>query len=197
MWVLEKDADFQLEIKRSRFIAKCTPITSPSDVPTAIIRLHEPDATHNCWAWVSGQEYRFFDDGEPSGSAGKPMLAAISAQNFDNVLALVVRYFGGIKLGVGGLVRAYGGIVANCLQNAPKHEFVAMTNLQFQVDFQDLHAVYGIIRQQNLLKTAEHFSSEGVSFELSISISAKDAICILLRDATGARVRYPDSCTIT
>ncbi|MGU7895871.1 IMPACT family protein, partial [Escherichia coli] len=78
----------------------------------------EPQATHNCYAYKLGNLYRFFDDGEPTGTAGKPILHAIEAQGLDRVVVLVVRYFGGIKLGAGGLVRAYGGVAAEALRRA-------------------------------------------------------------------------------
>ena len=74
----------------------------------------DPEATHNCWAYKIGQEYRFNDDGEPGGTAGRPILQAIEGQGMDRVAVLVVRWFGGVKLGAGGLVRAYGGCAANC-----------------------------------------------------------------------------------
>src|SRR3546814_18000784 len=77
-----------------------------------------PDATHNCWAWRIGDDYRSNDDGEPAGTAGRPILAAIDGQGMDRVVVVVTRWFGGIKLGAGGLVRAYGGTAAECLRRA-------------------------------------------------------------------------------
>ena len=78
----------------------------------------EPRANHNCFAWRVGDAYRFSDDGEPGGSAGRPILTAIEAAHLDRVAVVVTRYFGGIKLGVGGLVRAYRTAAAACLEAA-------------------------------------------------------------------------------
>ena len=82
-------------------------------------RIADPTATHNCWAYRIGSEYRFSDDGEPAGTAGRPILAAIDGQGCDQVVVVVTRWYGGIKLGAGGLVRAYGGCAAECLRAAP------------------------------------------------------------------------------
>ncbi|RTH31961.1 IMPACT family protein, partial [Thermus scotoductus] len=93
-------------IQKSRFIAKAAPVASEEEALAFLEAQREPQATHNCYAYKLGNLYRFFDDGEPTGTAGKPILHAIEAQGLDRVVVLVVRYFGGIKLGAGGLVRA-------------------------------------------------------------------------------------------
>ena len=80
----------------------------------------DPQATHNCWAYRIGQQYRFSDDGEPGGTAGRPILQAIEGQGFDQVVVVVTRWYGGIKLGAGGLARAYGGCAAECLRLADR-----------------------------------------------------------------------------
>src|SRR3546814_1073968 len=81
-------------------------------------------ANHNCWACRIGQTYRFSDDGEPGGTAGKPILQAIDGHDLDGIAVVVTRWFGGILLGSGGLVRAYGGTAALCLQGAAKVRIV-------------------------------------------------------------------------
>ncbi|MFC6616804.1 IMPACT family protein [Deinococcus radiophilus] len=85
----------------------------------AELRAKYPDATHHCWAYRIGELYRFNDDGEPGGTAGAPILRAIEGQGVQHVMVIVVRYYGGVKLGTGGLVRAYGGAAAECLRTAP------------------------------------------------------------------------------
>src|SRR5690606_2732749 len=85
---------------------------------------HAADASHHCWAYRIGNEYRYSDDGEPGGTAGRPILQAIDGQGYDRVVVLVVRWFGGIKLGTGGLIRAYGGCAANCLRAGTRIEWV-------------------------------------------------------------------------
>ena len=105
-------ASHLLEVKHSRFLAQAAPVATPDDALAFLREIAVPDATHNCWAYRIGGEYRSSDDGEPAGTAGRPILAAIDGQGFDRVMVVVTRWYGGIKLGAGGLVRAYGGAAA-------------------------------------------------------------------------------------
>jgi len=97
------------EIKKSRFRAIAAPVADEAAAKAFVASYSDPLASHNCFAWRIGQAYRFHDAGEPSGTAGKPILAAIDGQALDHVAVLVIRWFGGILLGSGGLIRAYGG----------------------------------------------------------------------------------------
>ena len=114
----------EMEIKKSIFITHIIPITSEEE---ALARLGElrkkyKDATHNCFAWRIGTERileKSSDDGEPQGTAGHPMLHVLQMKELTNVLAVVTRYFGGIKLGAGGLTRAYSGALADAVKAAP------------------------------------------------------------------------------
>jgi putative IMPACT (imprinted ancient) family translation regulator len=99
------------------------------------------NATHNCWAWKIGDQYRSTDDGEPGGTAGRPILAAIDAQDCDQVVVLVIRWYGGIQLGTGGLARAYGGGANKCLQPAPKIELISRVPLSCACAFSELALV--------------------------------------------------------
>lgn len=106
----------ETEIKKSRFIARVAPVSSRDDVKSWLeqARNDHPDARHICWAYQIGRpgaaaEAAMNDDGEPSGTAGKPILSVIQHKDLGDVLVMVIRYFGGIKLGAGGLVRAYAG----------------------------------------------------------------------------------------
>ena len=99
-------ADFLLEVKHSRFLAQAGPVDSAEAAHAFMATVADPTATHNCWAWRVGDQYRSSDDGEPAGTAGRPILAAIDGQGYDRVAVVVTRWFGGIKLGAGGLVRA-------------------------------------------------------------------------------------------
>ena len=99
-------ATFELEAKRSRFLARAAPVESPEAALAFLHEVADPQATHNCWAYRIGADYRSSDDGEPGGSAGRPILAAIEGQGVDQVMVVVTRWYGGIKLGAGGLVRA-------------------------------------------------------------------------------------------
>ncbi|RDY00466.1 hypothetical protein CR513_16347 [Mucuna pruriens] len=116
---LQERVTFEKEIKKSKFIAIAGPIPDEKSAMSFLSQVREPRATHNCWAYKVGDQYRSNDDGEPSGTAGKPILTAIDSSGIDRVMVVVIRYFGGIKLGTGGLVRAYGGVASECLRNAP------------------------------------------------------------------------------
>jgi putative IMPACT (imprinted ancient) family translation regulator len=123
----------ELEVKKSRFLASATALESETCAETRIRELSDPDARHNCWAWRCGQAYRFFDAGEPGGTAGRPILAAIDGAQLDHVLVVVTRHFGGIKLGTGGLVRAYGKAAAMALKAAPTAVWRAMVELHVRI----------------------------------------------------------------
>src|SRR5690554_6140415 len=126
MYSLAQAVTHTLDIRKSRFIGCVEPI---ADRPAALARVAElraahPDATHVCWALLAGGHSAAVDDGEPSGTAGRPMLEVLRHQQLDGVLATVVRYYGGIKLGAGGLVRAYTDAVAQALLQAEKIEHI-------------------------------------------------------------------------
>ncbi len=94
------------EIKKSRFLAQAAPVDTPEQALAFVQAMSDPAATHNCWAYRIGQAYRFNDDGEPGGTAGRPILQAIEGQGIDCAVVVVTRWYGGIKLGAGGLARA-------------------------------------------------------------------------------------------
>src|SRR5210317_2254673 len=118
MQTLASTASIETEIKRSRFIAHAARVDSLADTLEFYESVADPSATHNCWAWRLDHQYRFNDDGEPASTAGKPILSAIEGKGLDHTMVVVTRYFGGIKLGVGGLVRAYSGSAARCIDQA-------------------------------------------------------------------------------
>lgn len=112
-WELVAPNRHEVIIKRSRFIAFAGPVNTTTEALAFIEASSERDARHNCWAYLlDGQEFRCNDDGEPGGTAGRPILAAIENSKVVNVAVCVVRYFGGIKLGAGGLVRLVGQVIS-------------------------------------------------------------------------------------
>ncbi|XP_068643897.1 uncharacterized protein [Aristolochia californica] len=130
------------EIKRSKFIAVAAPISDDLSALAFLSQVREPRATHNCWAYKIGDQYRCNDDGEPSGTAGKPIYSAIASSGIDRVMVVVIRYFGGIKLGTGGLVRAYGGVTTECLRDAPTCLVKSKVLVGLEVPFDLLGSVY-------------------------------------------------------
>lgn len=123
MYRLKEDYEAEIEIKKSRFITYLHASFNEQDAKEYIqmIRKKHPNATHHCYAFIIGEQdeiQRSNDDGEPSGTAGLPMLECLSHRHMQDIVAVTVRYFGGIKLGAGGLIRAYSKSVANALQHA-------------------------------------------------------------------------------
>ncbi|MGI6879034.1 YigZ family protein [Microbacterium sp. gxy059] len=143
--------EHELEIRRSRFLTHLVPVSSPEEADEEIARIRKRhwDANHNCVAMVTGttgDQARSSDDGEPSGTAGIPMLEVLRRRGMTDLVAVVTRYFGGVKLGAGGLVRAYGAAVSEALDHATIVERRALTRATFAVN----HAEAG--RFDNLLR---------------------------------------------
>jgi uncharacterized YigZ family protein len=159
---LAQPVSHTLEVKHSRFIAHAAPIDGAAAALAFLQQVAAADATHNCWAYRHGQDYRSSDDGEPAGTAGRPILAAIDGQGFDRVMVVVTRWFGGIKLGAGGLVRAYGGAAAECLRTAPRLPLVAMARLQLLAGFEDLGTLHATLPTFGAVKRDEQFDANGV-----------------------------------
>ncbi len=187
---LAAPATHALEVRHSRFLAHAAPVDAPAAAMAFIARASEPEATHNCWAWRIGQEYRSSDDGEPAGTGGRPILAAIDGQGCDRVAVVVTRWYGGIKLGAGGLVRAYGGTAAECLRLAERRPLVAMAALELACAFEDLGAVHVALAAHAAEKTGERFEADGAHLALSLPAARVEALQARLRDATRDRVRF-------
>ena len=174
-------------IQKSRFIAKAVPVASEEEALAFLEAHREPEATHNGYAYKVGSLYRFFDDGEPAGTAGKPILHAIEAQGLDRVAVLVVRYFGGVKLGAGGLVRAYGGVAAEALRRGRKAPLVNKVPLAFVVPFAEVGRVHALLQKWGH-GAEEVYLPEGVRFQLALPEGEREAFLKALQDATRGRV---------
>lgn len=166
---LAGEASFELEEKRSRFLVRAVPVASPEEALSRLEALSDSDATHNCWAYRIGDQYRFSDDGEPGGTAGRPILAAIEGQGLDRVLVVVTRHFGGVKLGAGGLVRAYGGAAASCLRQAHQREQWPRVRLRVTVSFNDVSGLQALLsRTPDVVRLAEDYTDQGAAFCISL-----------------------------
>lgn len=186
---LAAPATHALEVRHSRFLAHAAPVDAPAAAMAFIARASEPEATHNCWAWRIGQEYRSSDDGEPAGTAGRPILAAIDGQGYDRVAVVVTRWFGGIKLGAGGLVRAYGGAAAECLRRAERLPVVALRSVALHAGFDDIGTVHAVLAAVGAEKLDERFEADGLHLQVCVAEAQLDALRVQLRDATRDRVR--------
>lgn len=168
MFTLVEPFSAEQTIKKSLFITHVAPITTAQEALDFFATKHQPEATHNCWAFKLEQSYRFNDDGEPGGTAGRPILQAIEGQELVNVAVLVIRYFGGIKLGTGGLIRAYGGSAAKCLQAAPRQEIIPTTQIICEASFADMAILRSRLLRPEVSVLAEDFGDQGVVWTLGI-----------------------------
>lgn len=172
------------EIKHSRFRARAVRIDDPNTATTTLLALSDPEATHNCWAWRIGARYRFSDDGEPGGTAGRPILAAIEKRDLDHVLVVVTRWYGGIKLGAGGLARAYGGTSARCLARAEVELVYPQVRIRAAVPFAHTSTAYRVVATHGGSAESEEWTESGLVLVFSVDEPvAEDAIAALV-DAT-------------
>ena len=167
---------YREEIRKSRFLALAAPIASPAEAQAFLERHSDRAASHNCWAWKCGAQYRFSDDGEPGGTAGRPILAAIEGQDCDRVAVLVIRWYGGIQLGTGGLARAYGGSAARCLQGGERIELVARVQARCHVPFAELARVRARLAEWQVTIEREDFDAAGADLLLSLPAERLDAV---------------------
>ena len=187
--------EFREEIRKSRFITLAAPINSPADAHAFIEQNSDLNATHNCWAWKLGGQYRSTDDGEPGGTAGRPILAAIEAQDFDRVVVLVIRWYGGIQLGTGGLARAYGGGANKCLQQAARLPLINRVPLTFDCTFSELALVKLRLAELNGVVDTEDFTASGVELSIALGPEQIETFQRQLADLSRGRImlhRTPD-----
>ena len=159
------------EIRKSRFLAQAAPVTDAEQALAFVRAISNDAATHNCWAYRIGQDYRFNDDGEPGGTAGRPILQAIESQGMDRVALVVTRWYGGIKLGAGGLARAYGGTAAECLRLAERMPIVAMARLSVHCAFAELALLKARLKEWQASIESEQFDGDGVALQLQLPVA--------------------------
>ncbi|WP_432722248.1 IMPACT family protein [Jeongeupia wiesaeckerbachi] len=191
MFTLSSSVEYTLEIKKSRFLGRVEPVASRAEALAVIdtLRAAHPDAAHVCWALLAGGNSGMSDDGEPSGTAGRPMLEVLRHHDLDGVLASVVRYYGGVKLGAGGLVRAYTDAVAGALVGAVKTERIAMTLLSLTLPYADENRVRHWAQQQGFeVVAASHAAA--VTLTISLPQAAEAASLRALTDLTSGRLRH-------
>ena len=185
--------EVSLEVERSKFIARVSPAASADAALVCVqaSRLLDPKASHHCWAWRgrAAGTGRCSDDGEPSSTAGRPILGALESEGVVDTVVVVARYFGGTKLGTGGLVRAYGQSARLALQSAELRQVVEMTRLTVQLqNHQDAARVYALLGKLEATKVEEEFDSKGrCSLILNLPDSKKETAVKLLTEATAGR----------
>lgn len=164
---IESNAKAIFTEKRSKFIAYAFPIRSVEDIKAHLdeLKIEYRDARHICWAYMIGEErknFRINDDGEPSGTAGKPILGQINSKNVTNILIAIVRYFGGIKLGTGGLISAYKEAASLVLQESKIITKVVKKRITFKFDYLSLNDVMKTIKALDVKIVEQSFDMECV-----------------------------------
>lgn len=167
MKTIKKPVQSEINIKKSQFICCLYPTKNKKQTKDIIQRINMKynDATHNCTAYIVGDGEGFDDDGEPGGTAGKPMINVLRKNELHNVTAVVTRYFGGIKLGAGGLVRAYSKSVMEAIANAEIVEIEEYSVFELLFEYSDIKLVDSEIRN-NSLETIDKDYSDKVSYHI-------------------------------
>lgn len=150
-YTIAQAVEVELEIRKSRFLGLVLPVDHREAAQRELeqLRAQHRGATHVCWALIAGGHSGMSDDGEPAGTAGRPMLEVLRHHELEGVLAIVVRYYGGIKLGAGGLVRAYTDAVASALKQAVRIERIAFAEIEIALDYADESHLRYWLQQQN------------------------------------------------
>lgn len=189
---LQSAVTARLEIKKSEFITYAYPVTSREQAMFHVEQLREQyaDARHHCWAYIIGDPDNttsagFDDDGEPSGTAGRPILNVLQHKSIGNIIVIVVRYFGGIKLGAGGLTRAYAGSAQAAVDAMQLCPYVPMTQLQILAQFATEGQCRYIVESLNGTIDSVDYSKE---VRLSVTIADADIEALKQRLAMDGRV---------
>lgn len=184
-------AEAETKIEDSRFVATAVPVRDRDEAMEAVLELRRKfhNATHNCFAYViTDDDFRVNDDGEPAGSAGRPILGAIQKAGLRGTLVVVTRYFGGTKLGVAGLKRAYGGAASGVLRNAEKLTLFSTETISCTVP----HALVGAVIQtasRHGAKVLETRFGEEAHLVLEVRRSAAGTLRAALTDRTSGVAR--------
>ncbi|GLC69687.1 hypothetical protein PLESTF_000864800 [Pleodorina starrii] len=189
-WTLQGYVLYESEVKKSKFVVHAWPVSSSSEALSLIRSASDPSASHNCFAYRIGPEFRSSDDGEPGGTAGRPIQAALDGEGLDRVAVLVTRYFGGIKLGAGGLVRAYGGAAKECLRLAPRVFAKAQSEVVVEVTYDELGTAYSCLDMYGCTRLAEEYGSSGtVTIRAMVDADKLESLRAAVADGTGGRRR--------
>ncbi|MDR5830933.1 IMPACT family protein [Caballeronia sp. LP006] len=187
-YTLASAVSAEIDIRKSRFIALAIPVADRDAAMRELERLRaeHPSATHVCWALLAGGQSGMSDDGEPSGTAGRPILEVLRHHEVDGVLAAVVRYYGGIKLGAGGLVRAYTDAIASAMQLAERVERIEQGVVEIDIDYADEARVRRWI-EQNAAELVESAYGMRVRLVVKMAAIAREPAAAELRDITHGR----------
>lgn len=188
MYVLTGQHTIEFEVKKSRFIGIACPVKSPEHALELVASLRHHKATHNTWAYKVGKDYRFNDDGEVGGTAGRPIWSVIEQQDVDQVLVMVIRYYGGTKLGTGGLLRAYSKAAAECLRQAPKTEVRPMVTAIFALKVNDVGLLHAQLSRHKARKLAEDYDGASLTVTVEVEVEKLPGLQAALTAASKGRI---------
>lgn len=185
----------ELEIQKSKFITVLYPIHNIEEGKEALLEAKKefPNATHYCYAYILDQNERCSDDGEPSKTAGMPMLNVLKMQDYQHILAIVVRYFGGIKLGAGGLVRAYTKAVTTALENIIPVSLIPGNRYEISFSYEQLKDIDHLLK--NVLIKEKNFG-EAIRYQIDLPIESSESILQTLKPKT-IKIEKKDSIFIS
>ncbi|HET8816774.1 MAG TPA: YigZ family protein [Pseudidiomarina sp.] len=193
-WVPAQAAEAELVVKNSRFITSVVPVQSAADCKQHLLNCQTqwPGASHYCSAAIYGapdasQTYAMSDDGEPSGTAGRPLLNVLLASQLGNISAIVVRYFGGVKLGTGGLQRAYTQALVDTLEVLPKAEKLIRNQAIIDYAYADQKAVQHLLERFDVTVAEQQFG-ERITLSLEVIAETQHSLASELKNATQGRV---------
>ena len=190
--ILYKEGEAEISEKKSRFIAHIAPAQTEEEAQAFIEKIKKQywDARHNCWAYSIGEKQpalRCSDDGEPSGTAGKPMLEVLTGQELHNVVAVVTRYFGGTLLGTGGLVRAYTDATRAGIENSDIVEKIPGRRVDLVMEYTDLGKLQYLLAQNEVLTEDTEYTDKVIIHAL-FSEEDKEGLKKKITEATSGRV---------
>lgn len=183
MNTIKETIENTLIIKNSRFITIIYNINDINDIDKylKLVKDKYKDATHYCYAYILPNNIKCSDDGEPGGTAGKPILDVLTKHNLNFVLAIVVRYFGGIKLGAGGLIRAYSKCISTCLNNTELTKLILGKNI-------DIYFTYKDINDIDLLLTSCHINNKNYQDMISYNVNIPNDLLPILENKYQVKV---------
>lgn len=189
--------DILLKEKGSKFIGFAFPVNSEKELKTALENLKEehPKATHHCYAFrlgLNGENYRANDDGEPSGSAGLPIYNQLLAHNLTNILVVIVRYYGGTKLGVSGLVKAYKESTKITLEDAEIITKELETELEIHFKFSQQNVIFSLLNKFNA-KVLDFDAQEDCTILAKLNLSEKEKISEILSEIQYVKFKFSEN----
>lgn len=192
---IDHEAEGLFKDRGSRFIAIATPVSSQEEIKTRLAELRKEyhDARHHCYAWVLSPDrlaWRVNDDGEPSGTAGKPIMGQINSRELTNVLVVVIRYFGGTLLGVSGLINAYRTAASDALDHAQIVERHIMECWLLTFPYISMNDVMRVLRDESCRQTEHNYSGNDVTLEISFRSSVSEQVTGRLNKIPGLNMKW-------